>query len=107
MKRYLAAAAALAIGGCTLSAGQQQAITAATGAVAAVTGTLDPAVAADGTLFCEVAGGAGPLFASPAAVNVIGKSAPYVAAACAAWRPGAVPVPPPAVPSVPVVATGG
>jgi hypothetical protein len=100
-------AGALGLSACTLSGGQQSAATNAAGAAAAVVGSLDPAAAVDGQLFCAAYAVAGPLFAAPQAVTVINASAPYVASVCNAWRPGAVPVPAPAVASVPVVVVGG
>lgn len=78
----------------------------------ATNGTISPAAFQQGQLFCAEATATGPLIvalenAAGVPVNVTGKEAATVEAACAAWSATAVPVAPPASAtpaSVPTVA---
>ncbi len=99
IKRAILAAGLAALAGCTLSANQETAATTAVTAAAAVVGTINPAIATDGMLFCQY----GPTIAAIAKYNLTGQTAAAVAAVCKAWNPVAAPVPVPTVPTVPVV----
>lgn len=71
-------------------------------------GTITPAAAAQGQLYCAMATAAGPLTVALLGTNgvpvtVTNKLAADVAAACALWNIAATPVAPPATP-VPAVA---
>ena len=111
MKLPLILCASLALAGCTLSSGQQSAVTmAGTAAVSAASSLVSPQTAAAGQAFCAKATADGPLVvalvsatANPQAILVTGLTSAAVAAACQAWAPTAVPVVPPAV-AVPAVA---
>jgi hypothetical protein len=92
---------ALACGACSNATPSQTAAGEAAVTIGVATAaTVNPQVAAWGTLFCQI----GPKVVAVSNVKVPGQTAAYVAAACAAVDPAATPVGVPATSTpVPVV----
>lgn len=93
MNKILPLIAALSLGGCTLGAAGGGTLA---GALASSVGLSNDVVQA-GQLVCFADGVYAAMNTPVAApVTVTGQAAEFVQAACAAWKPGATPVAPPA-----------